>query len=215
MKKLSCILFLLFSFNHFTYDKKKKKSLGIVTGLNNSLNLDYQKDFGDDPLLKDSFFSPLAGFYYTNDLTNRLGVNLEVRYLAKKVTYNCQECRFIDAPNFPLRGKVRSSYFEVPVNLTINLNKNEAPSYRSYFILGYTYSRLLQIKRTDLSNGNTDLIEPLADQLNHHYINTGYELRHKLNENYIVAFNPYFRFHLKGNPDRHNVGFQLKFGRVL
>src|SRR5687768_4888503 len=98
MKKLVSVIFVLFTITQFSFAQKGQQSIGILTGLNNSLNLDYQKDFGADPLFEDSFFSPVAGFYYSNNLTKRLGLNFEVRYLAAIAKYNCEQCRFIDVP---------------------------------------------------------------------------------------------------------------------
>jgi hypothetical protein len=212
-KAFGLICSLFFSFTCFA--QKGQQSIGLSTGLNNTLNLDYAREFGTYQTFQESFFSPFAGIYYDHDLTSRLGISLSVRYLAANAEYNCEECRFIDAPDFPLRAKIRSSYLEVPVNLTINLNKRELPAWRSYFVLGYTYSRLLQVKRTDLSNGNEEFLMLYADQLNQQYLNVGYEVRRKIKENYIMALSPYFRYQFSGNPERHNVGLQLKFGRSL
>ncbi|WP_191906886.1 outer membrane beta-barrel protein [Adhaeribacter soli] len=212
MKKAMLLLALVLT-SGFGFAQKGQQTVGLLMGVNRLTYFEfYDNEFRDGPFTE-SEFSPLAGVYYDYNISNRLGINLATRFLVSKTEYDCSECRFIDAPAFPLKSITKLSYLEIPVNLALNLNKKETASWKSYVLFGYTHSRLIQAKRTDLSTGKEEKLDISADFRTNHYLNAGYEVRHTIKDKYELAFNPYFQFDFLGAPTRNFLGLQVKIGK--
>lgn len=161
---------------------------------------------------------PTAGVYYDWNFSQQLGISTGIFYRKETLKINTGSDICICLPgnswNYS-RLESHYSYLELPVNLALNLNTNENTAWKSYFLVGYTYSRLILIKAK--LAGKTIYPEP-ADygiKKNYNYLNAGFEIRYNLNDKYTLGFGPNARFLLSESQDVGYFGFSFKIGRIL
>jgi hypothetical protein len=143
--------------------------------------------------------SPLAGIFYDWNFSRRMGVSTAVHF---RNNYAKQYC-IICLPEDDDDVWISTSYLEMPVNFALNLDSKETAKWKTYFLLGYTFSRTL----TDKEGYNFEL--------DNHYLNAGFEVRHTFNEKYNLALSPDFRALILETLDAGYFGFNLKVGRNL
>ncbi|KAA9345969.1 hypothetical protein [Adhaeribacter soli] len=164
--------------------------------------------------------SPVAGIAYDVNFTRRVGISVAGLYRYSPEQMGSYSSRIFDDG----LGYIHNPYFlkdfsylEAPVNLALNLDWKETTAFKTYFVLGYTYSRLIHYNVTDSKGKNIpDLIpKHYGLQRDFHYLNAGVEIRHNFKEKYVLAFGPQVRFLINEYSDVGYLGFNLKVGRVL
>jgi hypothetical protein len=164
--------------------------------------------------------SPVAGIAYDVNFTRRLGISVAglYRYSPEQMgrysrTTFDDGLIYIDYAYF----LEDFSYLEAPVNLALNLDWKETTAFKTYFVLGYTYSRLIHFNVTDSKGKEIPELKPkdFGFQRDFQYLNAGLEIRHNFKEKYVLAFGPNVRFLINEYSDVGYLGFNLKVGRVL
>ena len=161
-------------------------------------------------------FSGNAGGFYDYQFSRRFGMGAALFYRFENSESSCMICpgtEFMDG-YFP--AKNRFHFLELPLNLSVNLNKRENANWKTDILLGYTYSRILGYKQRATYNGEELEGQPqYYSSWNNHYANLGLEVKHEIGEKYQLAINPGLRVMIaKQYPDNYFY-FQMKFGRIL
>jgi hypothetical protein len=182
-----------------SFAQTEKHVLGIQAGV-----LNYEGDL--------ERLSYSGGLFYDHKLNHRFGVNLAALYrqYSKKGSFlSISE----STPDLPIE-KFIIHYLEVPVNLSINLNKRPEASWKTNLLLGGTYIYLLGIREKDFDGNKASAINKRLSK-EYLYSNLGVEVTHKLSDKYLIGINPGLRVGVFDAYPDSDLYALLKFGRTF
>ncbi len=193
-------LLLLIILTKTSYAQTEKHALGVqFGGISDEGNIER--------------ISITSGLFYDYKFNNRFGINiggLYRRLTAEGFSYTMYSENNPDPPLV----KFVVQYFEVPVNLSLNLNKRPGASWKTNLLAGGTYSYYLGFKEKDLNGKATSKFNSTYSRA-FIYGNFGVEVSHKLSDKYILGLNPGLRIGVSTAYPEGDIYFMIKLGRIL
>ena len=161
--------------------------------------------------------SPAAGLFYDHRFSSLFGIGVSVLYhkfYSEGIWYGASTETSPDGRIWLV--KFRHNYLDIPLNLKLSLNKPEAQGWRTDFLVGATYSQLLETVLRDTQTGEKLVeLEPLPWQKRLVFLNLGLEFKTKMSENSSFGINPGVQGGVSDNTNDSFFYLNLRFGRNL
>jgi len=156
----------------------------------------------------------ISGVFFDWNFSRQAGISVAANYqfstqIRKDLCFIC-----LENPDY----RYYYADLQVPVNVALNLARKQIAAWKTYFLIGYTFSYQAATWRKNLeTNGGLEFLAADPYWLNNssHFINVGLDIRHTFGTNFSLGISPFARVLLSNETGLPYFGLNLKAGKVL